>query len=110
MRSRSRERRESSRSSSPTSAKRYLPECVAHTKAKHHKSEYALRAAAMVRGGVDPGLLEEVVWWQTDDLWYWSLEALVTYMRAAADRQRHSVAEMCERIARRHGVELARTR
>ena len=90
--------------------KRYLPECVAHTKAQHHKSEYTLRAAAMVRGGVDPGLLEEVVWWQTDDLWYWSLEALVTYVRAAGDRQRHSVAEMCERIARRHGVELARTR
>ena len=43
----------------------YLPECVAHTKAQHHKSEYALRAAAMVRGGVDPGLLEEVVWWQS---------------------------------------------
>jgi hypothetical protein len=39
---------------------RYLPEAVAHTKAQHHKSEYALHAAAMVHGGVDPGLLEEV--------------------------------------------------
>ena len=36
---------------------RYLPECTAHTKAQHHKSEYAIRAAAMLRAGVDPGLL-----------------------------------------------------
>jgi hypothetical protein len=35
---------------------RYLPEAVAHTKAQHHKSKYALRAAAMLHGGVDPGL------------------------------------------------------
>jgi hypothetical protein len=47
-----------------------------------------------------------VAWWQTDDLWYWSLEALVTYVRAAADRQQTSPAEICERVARRHGVEL----
>jgi hypothetical protein len=49
-----------------------------------------------------------VVWWQTDDLWYWSREALVTYVRAAADRQQTSVAEICERIARTHGMELGR--
>ena len=39
--------------------KRHLPEDRAHTKAQHHKAEYALRAAAMIRGGVDPGLLDE---------------------------------------------------
>jgi hypothetical protein len=38
---------------------RYLPEAVAHTKARYHKSKYALRAAAMLHGGVDPGLLDE---------------------------------------------------
>jgi hypothetical protein len=31
--------------------KRHLPEDRAHTKAQHHKAEYALRAAAMIRGG-----------------------------------------------------------
>jgi hypothetical protein len=25
----------------------------------------------MVRAGVDPGLLDEVSWWRTDDLWFW---------------------------------------
>jgi hypothetical protein len=32
----------------------------------------------------------------------------VTYVRATGDRQRASVVEICERIARRHGVELGR--
>jgi hypothetical protein len=26
----------------------------------------------MVRAGVDPGLLDEVSWWCTDDLWFWA--------------------------------------
>jgi hypothetical protein len=65
---------------------RYLAEMVAHTRAQHHKSKYALRAAAMLHGGVDPGLVDEVQWWRSDDLWYWSLEALAVYVRAASDR------------------------
>ncbi len=85
---------------------RYLPEAVAHTKAQHHKSKFALRAAAMLNGGVDPGLLDEVQWWRTDDLWYWSLEALATYVRAAADRTGQTVASVCRRIADQRGVAL----
>jgi hypothetical protein len=42
--------------------------------------------AAMLHGAVDPGLLDEVRWWRRDNLWYWSLEALVAYVRAAGDR------------------------
>jgi len=37
--------------------KRYVPETIAHTKAQQHKSNFALRSAAMIHGGVDPGLL-----------------------------------------------------
>jgi hypothetical protein len=85
---------------------RYLPEAVAHTSAQHHKSKYALRAAAMLRGGVDPGLLDEVQWWRSDDLWYWSLEALVTYVRAAADRTGEPVDSVCRRIAHDRGITL----
>jgi hypothetical protein len=83
---------------------RYLPDAVAHTKAQHHKRTYALRAAAMLRGGVDPGLLDEVQWWRSDDLWYWSLEALAVYVRAAADRIAEPVETVCHRIADEHGV------
>jgi hypothetical protein len=87
--------------------RRHLPEDRAHTKAEHHKAEYALRAAAMLRGGVDPGLLDEVIWWRTDDLWFWALEALVIYVRAAAERTDEAVATICRRIASRHDVQLA---
>jgi hypothetical protein len=89
---------------------RYLPETVANTKAQHHKSKFALRAAAMLNGGVDPGLLDEVQWWRTDDLWYWSLEALAAYVRAAADRTGRTMASVCRRIADQHGVTLASDR
>jgi hypothetical protein len=41
---------------------RYLPEGTARTRAQHHKSKFALRAAAMVRAGLDPALLDEVQW------------------------------------------------
>jgi hypothetical protein len=84
---------------------RYLPECTAHTKAQHHKSKYALRAAAMVRAGVDPGLLDEIVWWRTDDLWSWALDALVVYVRVAAERTGESIAAVCEPVAVSKGVE-----
>jgi hypothetical protein len=87
--------------------KRHLPEDRAHTKAQHHKVEYALRAAAMIRGGVDPGLLAEVIWWRTDDLWFWALEAPVIYVRAAAERTDEPVTGICRRIASRHDVQLA---
>jgi len=83
---------------------RYLRDGIAHTKAEHHKSKFALRAAAMLQDGVDPGLLDEVQWWQTDDLWYWSLEALVAYVRAAADRTDQSVESVCRRIADERGI------
>jgi hypothetical protein len=84
----------------------YLPECGAHTKEQHYKSEFAIRAAAMIRAGVDPGLLDEIVWWRIDDLWMWAVDALVVYVRVAADRTGVDVAEICERLARRRRVDL----
>jgi hypothetical protein len=43
-------------------------------------------AAAALRGGAEPDLLDEVTWWQTDDFWQYALFAAVAYVRAAADR------------------------
>ena len=59
------------------------------------------------RCGVDPGLLDEVSWWRTDDLWFRALEALVTYVRAAAEHGAEPVTAICGRVASRHGVQLA---
>ena len=85
---------------------RYLPEVAGRTKAQHHKSKFALRAVAMIHGGVDPGLLDEVQWWRTDDLWIWSLEALAVYMRAAADITGQSVASVGRHFGSHRGVPL----
>ena len=41
---------------------RCVPDYGARTRAHHHKSTCARRAAAMIRGGVEPGLLDEVIW------------------------------------------------
>jgi len=47
-----------------------------------------------------------VQWWRSDDLWYWSLEALVAYVRAAADRIGEPVDAVCRRIAHDRGITL----
>jgi hypothetical protein len=83
---------------------RYLPEALALTKAQQHKSTFALRAAAMIHGGVDAGLLDEVQWWRSDDLWSWALDALAVYVRAAAHRTGQRVASVARRIAAEHHV------
>ena len=30
-------------------------------------------------------MLDKVIWWQTDDLWFCGLDALTVYVRVAAD-------------------------
>ena len=86
---------------------RYLPELVFKGKSQHRKSHFALRAAAMIRAGVEPDLLDEVIWWDSDDLFVWSLYALIIYARLAAERTSTSVAEVCEQLAARHDIDLA---
>jgi hypothetical protein len=86
---------------------RYLPERQFSGRTEQHRSHYALRAVAMIRSGVTPDLLEEVGWWDINDLWVWSLYALLIYVRVAAERTGEPVAVICQRLAGRHGVELA---
>jgi hypothetical protein len=48
--------------------KRHLPECT--FRGRHNqKLQYAILAAAAAHSGAEPGLLEEVAWWQTDGFW-----------------------------------------
>jgi hypothetical protein len=86
---------------------RYLPERQFRGRTEHHRSHYALCAAAMIRAGVTPDLLGEVSWWDTNDVWVWSLYALLIYARVAAERTGEPVVVICQRLAGRHGVELA---
>ena len=45
-----------------------------------------LLAVAALHGGAEPDLLDEAVWWQTDDFWQYAMFAAIAYIRAAADR------------------------
>jgi hypothetical protein len=87
--------------------KRLLPEDRAHTKGQHYKVEFTLRAAAMIRGGVDPALIDEAAWWREDDLWFWSHEAFVIYARAASERSGLSIPQLCRRLAERHNIDVS---
>lgn len=89
---------------------RYLPEIGFRGRAQHQRSHYALRAAAMIRAGLAPDLLDEVSWWATNDLWVWSLYALIIYTRIAAERTGHSLSWVCAQIAARHSIDLAANR
>jgi hypothetical protein len=79
---------------------RLLPECAFRGR-QHKKLQFAILAAAALRGGAEPDLLDEVVWWETDDFWLYALYAAVAFIRAAAGRTGVSVRQVCQELARR---------
>jgi hypothetical protein len=85
---------------------RFLPEHRFSGKNQHYKSKYAISAAAMIHGGVYPDLLDDAAWWQTDDLWIYSFFALLTFIRAAAERTGRSVEQVARSIADHRMVRL----
>ncbi len=86
--------------------RRLLPEDRAHTRAQHYKADYAIHAAAMIRAGVDPALLDNAARWAVNDLWLWSLQAVVIYARAAAEYAEVPLPDICARVATRHDINL----
>jgi hypothetical protein len=50
---------------------RFLPECAFRGR-QNKKLQFAVLAAAALRGGAEPDLLDEVAWWQTDDFWQYA--------------------------------------
>jgi hypothetical protein len=85
---------------------RYLPERPFRGKVEHHRSHYALSAAAMIRAGVSPDLCGEVDWWHNDDLWVYAFYALVVYLRIAAERSGRPMEDVAWALATRRGIEL----
>jgi hypothetical protein len=81
---------------------RFLPGCAFRGRDKH-KLQFAVLAAAALRGGAEPDLLDEVAWWQTDDFWQYALFAAVAYIRAVADRAGVPVHQVCQELAQRLG-------
>jgi hypothetical protein len=81
---------------------RFLPECAFRGR-ENEKLQFAVLAAAALRGGAEPDLLDEVTWWQTDDFWQYALYAAVAYIRAAASRAGVPVRRVCQELAQRAG-------
>jgi hypothetical protein len=81
---------------------RFLPECAFRGR-ENKKLQFAILAAAALRGGTEPDLLDEVAWWQTDDFWQYALYAAVAYIRAAASRADAPVRLACQELARAAG-------
>jgi hypothetical protein len=83
----------------------YLPEVTFRGRVEHRNSQYALYAAACMRGGLQPDLLSDAGWWQTP-LWQYAVFAVVIYSRAAAERLTVPLEVIARRIAARHHLDL----
>jgi hypothetical protein len=86
---------------------RFLPECAFRGRSQNERRHYALRAVAMIRGGVQPDLLDDTYWWDDiEDFWIYAFYALAIVVRAAADRIDEPVAVIAARLAAGGGVVL----
>ncbi len=74
---------------------RFLPECTFRGR-QNAKLQYAVLAAAAVRGGTEPDLLDEAASWQADDFWQYAMYAAVAFIRAAASRAGVPVRQACQ--------------
>lgn len=83
----------------------YLPECQFRGR-ENRKIQYALLTSASLRGGLEPDLLDEVMWWHADDYWRYALYAAVALIRAAADHQAIPVAQLVKQLAAHHDIGL----
>ena len=79
---------------------RFLPECALRGR-QDRKLQFAILAAAALHGGAQPDLLDEVVWWQTDDFWQYALFAAIVYIRISASRKGLPVSQACQELAQR---------
>ena len=86
---------------------RFLPECSFRGRSQNERRHYALRAIAMIHGGVQPDLLDDTYWWgDIEDFWIYAFYALAVVVRAAADRIDEPVAVIAARLAAERGIVL----
>jgi hypothetical protein len=84
---------------------KFLPECEFRGR-ENRKIQYAVLTAAAARGGLEPDLLDEVIWWHADDFWRYGLAAAVAIIRSCADRMGMAVPEFARQLADREGLSL----
>ena len=83
----------------------YLPEYEFRGR-RAQKIKFAILATGAARGGIDPDLLEEVLWWRTDDFWFYALAAAAAIIRASAAKLEVPVADLVGELALKHEIDL----
>jgi len=84
---------------------RYLSDLVLEGRTLRRRTQYALYAAACMRGGLHPDLLGEAGGWEPN-LWTYAVSAVVLYIRAAADRTSLPVPQVALEVADGLGLQL----
>jgi hypothetical protein len=73
-------------------AERMLPEDPARGNVGHSKRRHCVQGAVLIAAGAEP---EGTGWWSFDDLWRHALDAVVVFVRVAAERRGTSVEDVC---------------
>jgi hypothetical protein len=76
-------------------ARRLLPEWPARGNTAHAKRRHSVNAAVLIAAGAEP---EGTSWWRVDDLWLHSLDAVIVFVRAAAERRGLTVTAICDEL------------
>ena len=63
-------------------------------------------AAAMIRAGVYPDLLDEAYGWGIDNMWEYAFYAVVLYGRVAAERTGRTPEDIASALAERRDIDL----
>jgi hypothetical protein len=77
----------------------YLAEHTFNGK-QNRKIQFVILGATALRGGIEPDLLSETYWWQTDDFWWYALAASVATIRACADKAGVPVTDFVQRMSK----------
>ena len=77
-------------------AERMLPEHPARGNVGHSKRRHCVQGAIMIAAGAEP---EDTAWWSLNDLWRHALDAVVVFVRAAAQRKGIQIADICRSLA-----------
>lgn len=83
----------------------WLPE-VSYRGRRNAKIRFAVLASAARAGGLEVDLLDEVVWWGSDDYFDYAACAALALIRAGADRLGVTVAEFAHQLADRARIIL----
>lgn len=83
----------------------FLPEVEFRGK-ENRKIRFTVMSVASLRGGVDPDVLDEIIYWN-DDYWLYCLWASIALGRAAAAKAGTPVTDLARRLAAEDDLDLS---